>query len=62
VLVPAPAELICAAPARAEPDHAEHARAALDWETAVAALAGDAVRRRRRTGVNLGANLTCDSI
>jgi hypothetical protein len=48
-------------PRRAEPDHAEHARAALDWETAVAALAGDA-RRRRRTGVNLGANLTCDSI
>jgi hypothetical protein len=59
---PTPAELICATPARAEPEHAEHARAALDWETAVAALAGDAARRRRRRGVNLGANLTCDSI
>jgi hypothetical protein len=33
VPAPAPAELICAAPARVEPDHAEHARAALDWET-----------------------------
>jgi hypothetical protein len=44
--VPAPAhdELICVAPARAEPDHAEHARATPDWETAVATLAGDAVR------------------